>query len=124
MFNKECFILPDKKDAQARQGDVFVERVDNRELEDKVCTTLEGKDVEGRTTLAYGEATNHSHSFYTNSQNVHLKKAKNSPVFFLIVKKETGLKHEEHGEIMFPCGEYKPTRQMEWVPGKVRVVAD
>lgn len=109
---------------QYRQGDVFLkEIIDIPEIEDKTYYSVEGPiPDDGSLILAHGESTGHKHAIY--DKNSILVKEKEGNRFFLIVIKETDLKHEEHDPIKLPVGKYEVIRQREYFPTEIRRVAD
>lgn len=104
---------------QARQGDVFIEAVD-----EIPAGAVEKKPEAGRVVLAYGEVTGHAHAFYGNG--VRWFAPNDQGVGYFEVTGETALlKHEEHTEIPHPKGKYRYRRQREYIaPELQRTVAD
>lgn len=111
---------------QFRQGDVFLKKCDDLpELETNPFFSIEGEEIEGFIILAHGEATGHKHAIKIEDDNVSLFKCSaNDNRFFLIVKTESDLKHEEHSTIKVPPGKYQVIRQREYTPESIRYVAD
>lgn len=111
---------------QFRQGDVFLNKVDNLpELENEEIFSVEGPSLKNQIILAHGEATGHKHAIKLTSGNALLfKSAANDGRFFLIVKKDCELTHEEHSKIKLPVGNYEVIRQREYTPESIRWVAD
>jgi hypothetical protein len=95
-----------------RQGDILVVTID--EIPDAAKTL--GQDL----VLATGEATGHAHrveglatQFITATQER-----------FLTVTGLSVLRHEEHGPIELPPGNYRVIRQREYEPLADRTVRD
>ena len=110
---------------QFRQGDVLLNRIDKLpDLEDKIYYSVEGDDFYNQIILAHGEVTGHKHAIKIENANVFLFKSKIDNKFFLIVKKESDLIHEEHSKITLPVGNYEVVRQREYTPQSIRWVAD
>lgn len=113
---------------QFRQGDIFLKEILSLPpLEENIIFSSENnilnKNIkEGEIILAYGESTGHKHAFY--NQNAFLFKEKNGNRFFLIVKNESHLEHEEHDTIILPIGNYEVIRQREYTPKEIRRVTD
>jgi hypothetical protein len=100
-----------------RQGDILIRKIDK--LPDDLS---DAKTEENRIVLAYGEATGHAHAIH--SKNVLFLTDKKTGKFFLIVKKESTLVHEEHSKIILPIGNYEVIRQRFYTPGRIQYVAD
>ena len=108
---------------QVRQGDVFlelVEDVESVELGERVPLD------KGRVVLAYGEATGHSHAISDKGAILFFAKDKAANQDrFLRVLRPVSLRHEEHAPIELPQGLYRVRRQREWQDSdEPRVVAD
>ncbi len=99
---------------QFRQGDVLVMAVD------EIPSGLpEVERDNGKTVLAYGEVTGHSHSL------VRGKLFRRDPLTqFLELEKLDLLKHEEHAPIKIGKGSYEVRQQRQWSLAMVRRVAD
>lgn len=100
---------------QYRQGDVFLQRI---------AKIPEGrKIVRENGVLAYGEVTGHSHAVMdkTAAEVYEMEGA-----LFLSVSADGGvsIRHEEHGLITVPKGDYSVTIQREYTPEGIRNVAD
>jgi hypothetical protein len=106
------------KTFQARQGDVFIERIEAKEPEGEEIP----KD-NGRVVLAYGEVTGHAHAIKSDGARLFFLD-KNKGLRRLVVKRATALKHEEHGPISLPAGDYAVIQQREYTPEEIRNVAD
>lgn len=105
---------------QYRQGDVFLEQIEDFPEGLEPCKANDGEDI----VLAWGEVTGHAHrisssdcvSYFSYHDNHNLMVVKKSPV---------ALRHEEHRTIQIPPGVYVVRRQREYVPGELpRMVAD
>lgn len=104
-----------------RQGDVLLRRVDSIPGEARAA---EKKDQAGndRIVLAYGEVTGHAHAIHDlDAVDVFVT---GEGVMYLQVKSEASLRHEEHGTITLPPGNYERTIQREYSPEAIRNVAD
>jgi hypothetical protein len=99
-----------------RQGDVLLQRIEK--LPKGVQKQIEREN--GLLILAKGEATGHHHSI--SSRNALLVLI-GTEMFLRCLKKET-LKHQEHGPVPLPPGDYKVQRQKEYSPEAIRNVAD
>lgn len=109
----------ERRSALYRQGDVLVIPVDN------VPPGLSKvKRDRGRIVLAYGEVTGHAHAIA--DRGAELLEDTELQDRFLRVLAEGGvaLRHEEHGTITLPRGDYIVRRQREWAPWGERQVAD
>jgi hypothetical protein len=116
--------MKQQKVSTFRQGDVLVQRIDDR--------ARSGKDVSegGRIVLAHGEVTGHAHQVVEAGTKVDDTPA---AAFFeepdgtrvLFVNRPCSLIHQEHGPIALAPGCYKVVRQREYVaPELNRSVAD
>ena len=119
------------KQAQVRQGDVFVTPTDDR-------PSADAKQVmdEGRVILAYGEVTGHFHEVIaaepvsTEADDIEAALPP-SMLFeepngdrFLLVNRPCLLRHDEHGPLTLAPGNYRVIRQREYSPEEIRNVAD
>jgi hypothetical protein len=102
-----------------RQGDVLIQRVDQAP-ESVVAVPLEN----GRIVLAHGEVTGHAHAI--TNEAAQLVSAEGAAELYLIVNgtEPVALEHEEHATIMLPPATYRVSRQVEYTPDAIRVVAD
>lgn len=112
---------------QAAQGDVLITRVD-------VATS--GAEVprdNGRVVLAYGEVTGHAHAIAES--HVELFELSTDHTMdgddawaraqrLLVTSEAAVIRHEEHDAIQIPAGTYRVTRQREYAPAELRMVAD
>lgn len=104
-----------------RQGDVLLRRVASIPKSAKLA---DKKDQSGndRIVLAYGEVTGHAHAIHDlESVDVFVT---GTGTMYLQVKNEVSLRHEEHGAIALPPGNYERTIQREYSPEAIRNVAD
>lgn len=115
-----------KKIFQARQGDVFIQR-----LPDNAKIPVKAKPVpndNGRTILAYGEVTGHAHALPGKAKLFRMEDtgsgAPNLTSYLEIEGLPCTLKHEEHAPIELPKGKYKVVIQREYSPEAIRAVAD
>lgn len=102
-----------------RQGDVLIEQISH------VPSGLRPVERDrGRVVLAYGEVTGHAHAIVDPECDLfeHLDLEDR----FLNVLAEGGveLRHEEHGTIVLPPGQYRVRQQREYSPERIRRVAD
>lgn len=125
---------------QARQGDVFLERIEK--LPAGVVPVERDK---GKVVLAYGEVSGHTHAIserHVSHFRVEEKPNKAEDQGFRGVRgmggasgllksyivvgdeKPVSLVHQEHEEIQIAPGVYEVTRQREYIPGSIRAVAD
>lgn len=104
-----------------RQGDVLIEEVSRLPNEKK----LEEVPREGgRVILAHGEVTGHAHALTDPSVVLMSLKVpvqarvggtnNETEERYLKVGKVSTLRHEEHGPIDLPPGNYKVTIQRQW----------
>jgi hypothetical protein len=101
-----------------RQGDVAIIPVS------KVPTQLTPvKRDKGAVVLAYGEVTGHAHRIPSRSAKLFRDE---TDARYLRIGGGGGaeLKHEEHGTIKLPPGNYKVIRQREHTPAAIVQVAD
>lgn len=90
---------------QARQGDVFIERV--KSIPEGA---VPAKRVNGAWVLAEGEATGHAHTIKQDYGELFEKDG----TLYLKVDAPAPLKHQEHKTVTIPAGVYRVTRQREW----------
>jgi hypothetical protein len=109
---------------QARQGDVFIEKIDR--IPD---SAKKAKPEDGRIILAHGEVTGHAHAY--DKRHVAMYRDDGAGSAFVTVNADpaTGhggadLTHEEHSAIKTPTGDYEVIRQREYSPEMIRNVAD
>lgn len=106
--------------SQARQGDVYLERVNSLP---KGATEVP-RDA-GRIVLAYGEVTGHAHAISDGPDMAVLFQVAGDPNMYLKTSKPVTLRHEEHSPIKIGKGTFRIIRQREYVPGELpRNVAD
>jgi hypothetical protein len=113
-----------------RQGDVLIVR-----LEGDVASGKPVKRDGGRVVLAYGEVTGHAHAIRERGADLfELAEdkgkdgddawARAARILRVSAKAGVELRHEEHATIHLPPGNYHVTRQREYQPGELRLVAD
>lgn len=90
----------------------------------------------GRTILAYGEVTGHSHEVVTadvtapavthNDDRVPAQQLFEEPdgLRLLVIKAPCALTHQEHSTAELPIGSFRVVRQCEWDAEQIRRVAD
>jgi hypothetical protein len=76
---------------------------------------------DSRIVLAYGEVTGHAHAIADEAVDVFVTA---EGTMYLWVKTEATLKHEEHGAITLPPGNYERVLQREYSPEAIRKVRD
>jgi hypothetical protein len=111
------------KSFQARQGDVFIQRIDT----EIPSNAKRVKADKGRTILAYGEVTGHAHALPLQAKLFRMDEPSSGtapPAYLVIEGKTMQLRHEEHAPISLPPGNYKITVQREYHPEALRNVAD
>ena len=99
---------------QFRQGDVLI-------TPRAVPAEAERVAAGGRIVLAEGEATGHAHAILATDDAEMLRRDADT---YLRVKSPVEVRHEEHGSITVPPGEYLIRRQVESWMDEVRQVAD
>ena len=112
---------------QARQGDVYIERID-----DEAPTGDAVARDRGRVVLAYGEATGHAHAIHEDDASLFEDRGPDgdaawsrvSRILRVSGKAGVELRHEEHATVHLPPGTYRVTRQREWTGEDERAVAD
>jgi len=111
-----------KKTFQARQGDIFIEKIDA--LPDGLEEVP--RDSERDVVLALGESTGHAHAIRDAGAILFFAKDKAANEDrFLRVLRPVALTHEEHSKIALEPGLYRVRRQREWTDqDEPRVVAD
>jgi len=101
---------------QIRQGDVFLEKIDKLPDGEQTKVKPEGN----RLILVRGEATGHHHSVSARRAFIVVINTE----MYLRVLRETVLRHQEHGPVPIPPGDYRVTRQREYSPSETRNVTD
>ena len=99
-----------------RQGDIMLVATSGVEPGDQI--PRDG----GRVVLAYGEVTGHAHAIAAPQATLH--EIQGDLDRLLRCQKQVELRHEEHGTIVLPVGDYLVKRQREYTPEEVRYVAD
>jgi hypothetical protein len=116
-----------------RQGDVLIEKIEEvldfsllEEVERD--NTFSNGRMERRVVLAYGEVNGHAHAIKEDNVSLYKYKEdfKKDNHLYLVVNNDSPVKlyHEEHAAIMIEKGVYKISRQIEYSPEEIRVVAD
>lgn len=92
----------------AHQGDVYI----------KKCSLPENIEIkefkDGKTVLAYGEITGHSHRFETDNVKLFVAKDGSGKTYIMILDIPAVLIHEEHDPIEFAPGAYEIFIAREW----------
>jgi hypothetical protein len=103
-----------------RQGDVLIERVS-----DLPATRTKLNREQGRVILAHGEVTGHAHAIADEHVDL-FDTADEAGVTYLEVRDAVAaLEHDEHATIALEPGNYRVTRQREYVAPEIeRPVAD
>ncbi len=122
---------------QARQGDVFLERIDSVPVGKEIP-----RDAQGRIVLAHGEATGHAHVVRHPKAKLfelaedHTKDgdevwANVVGILRLAGTKTAALMHDcpgqaqpDHNPIPTPAGDYVVIQQMQYTPEAIVPVAD
>lgn len=99
-----------------RQGDIFIQPVP------KLPSGVETRPVSG-TVLVHGEVTGHSHRI-EDAATAQVFSGLQFGEFFLDVKADARIVHEEHGPIELKQGTYRVWRQREYSPERIRHVYD
>ncbi len=117
--------MNNKTPVHFRQGDVLIERIDS--LPSKLVPVAREN---GKVVLAHGEVTGHAHAI-ADERVAHFSAPAEraepglAGVTYLEVRAAVAaLRHEEHGMIALPAGNYRVTRQREYSPEALRNVAD
>ena len=109
------------KQFQARQGDVMIIATEKAPPKN----AQEVKQVQGRTILAYGEATGHHHSFGGKGALLFRVDDNALTSYLAIEGVPLALQHQEHAEIVHAPGKYQVRQQRQWtLERQVRRVAD
>lgn len=101
---------------QARQGDVFFERVEQRPKGLKAVAPESGRFI-----LARGEATGHHHSIPATAGTLELDEG---GVMYLTIEELTAVEHQEHAAIPRDPGTYRVRLQSEEMFGHWERVRD
>ena len=102
----------------ARQGDVLI--IGIAALPPNLETV---KRDAGRVVLAYGEVTGHAHAIAERGATL-FRDPKLNALFLNVAEDGVALRHDEHGAIDLPRGDYQVIRQREYSPEEIRNVAD
>lgn len=103
-----------------RQGDVLVMEA----TREAPKAAKEVPQVQGRTILAYGEATGHHHSFGGKGALLFRLDETALTSYLTIEGLPQALQHQEHTEIVHAPGKYEVRQQRQWTLERVRRVAD
>ncbi len=90
-----------------RQGDVLIVPIG----EDDVTVVSSWQIEEGRTVLAFGEATGHAHAIY--DRTTESVRTANDELFLRVVE-PTEVRHEEHAPVPLEPGLWRVVRQREY----------
>lgn len=101
---------------QARQGDVFIQRIKTVPASAKPVTR------KGDVILALGEVTGHAHRIKASLDAVDV--LAEAEKIILNVKRPVTVTHEEHGPITLAPGVYESYIQREWDELEERRVLD
>jgi hypothetical protein len=98
-----------------RQGDVLIEQIAE--------IPRSAKRSKGKIVLAHGEATGHAHTI-EDRDSADWWVLPDGEQQYLEVAKGAEVVHQEHSTIALPAGRYRVTRQREYSPEAIRVMAD
>ena len=104
-----------KQQALYRQGDVLFRRIDS------IPNAPEKKKRENGV-VAYGEATGHTHAVADLQAAEVLEIGEG--LYVRVGESGVSIRHQEHGPIDLPAGDYAVTIQREYSPERNRSVAD
>jgi hypothetical protein len=117
-----------KPSNQYRQGDVFIERVE------EIPATAQKQETSRRVILAHGEMTGQHHVLETADpadwwKQDEISTADQIPTaltgeLYLSLPETASVTHPEHASIELPPGNYRVTRQREYTPQEIRRVGD
>ncbi|MFJ1752344.1 hypothetical protein [Kitasatospora sp. NPDC088134] len=106
-----------------RQGDVLIVPIAPGDVPAPVARLpRQPRDARGRLVLALGEVTGHAHAVLGPGELV--RESGPFALSWLHLPEGGKVVHEEHAEIALPGGWFRVTRQREYVPGAVRMIAD
>jgi hypothetical protein len=100
-----------------RQGDVFIERVEQIPAATRDAPLPHG-------VLVHGEITGHSHRVEDLSTAQLFSGGSPGEVFLDVIAPLATIIHEEHGPIRLEHGTYRVWRQREYSPKAIRLVYD
>jgi len=103
-----------------RQGDVLLRAISRIPKE---ATRGRAEDGKERIVLAYGEVTGHAHAIH-DVEKVDVFVGAQGQLYLAVKEGGVTLKHEEHGAITLPPGNYERVLQREYSPEAIRNVAD
>lgn len=98
-----------------RQGDVLLRQIKG------IPKTAKRQKRAGSIVLALGEVTGHKHQILDDGVDVFVKE---DGTMYLKVANGAELRHEEHGTILLPPGNYERILQREYEPQGIRQVLD
>lgn len=108
-----------QNDAQVRQGDVFLRRINTLPAGVKPIARDKGQVI-----LAYGEVTGHSHRVIDPQGTARLYEGEGG-VRYMTIDELIEVVHEEHGTVTVEPGTYELPAQVEWTDEREpRQVAD
>lgn len=97
-----------------RQGDVLFRRIDS--------IPRGGSAKRENGVIAYGEVTGHKHALADLDQAEVLECGEG--LFVHVGENGVSIRHDEHGPIELPAGDYQITIQREYSPEEIRNVVD
>ncbi len=103
---------------QLRQGDVFLEKIDDPVDFQNMKKIERDKN---RVILAYGEMTGHAHVVLSPATSLFEDPEGER---YLQVEEDTSLDHEEHSTLPLYSGIYKVSIQREYSPKEIKRVVD
>lgn len=92
-----------------RHGDVPIHQLA------EIPATAEKVEHNGKFTLAWGEVTGHHHTLYAKKKD-DMDIYKIGETFFINLKVDVPLRHQEHKEIVIPAGIYGVGMETEYDP--------
>ena len=103
-----------------RQGDVLIKEISS------IPKGIEQvkPDENGLIILAYGEVTNHHHSFNITDSKVKMFGKDEGGPRFIEIERPSYLRHQEHKSIELPSGKYEVLIQSEYSPKQIARVRD
>ena len=99
------------------QGDVLIVAVET------IPVSAREVPSDGVVTVAFGEATGHHHSFYSDRVKMFREDGSGGGLFIL-ADAPVDLTHQEHDTISLPIGAYEVRIQRTFRSGLVQRVAD
>ena len=111
--------INERKDQMIRQGDVLLIPINKNSTTAGDAIAPDGD----RVVLAHGEATGHAHAVAAKLATLYVL-ADTADRLLRVLGPGALLRHEEHGHVPLPEGDYIVRRQREYTPERPRKVAD